>query len=88
MNIQLVCWHCGKSTSAEVSQPPQFAFQLAGWANDVGMLGVLDLANSRSLVFCDDDCLKAETTKRGTLRIRPRGVQHKAAGEPKTKEAV
>ena len=76
--IRLVCWYCGKATAAEVPKLPQFAFQVAGWANDVGMLGILDPVNSRSLVFCNDACLAAETTKRGTIRLRPRGVKSPA----------
>ena len=73
-HIRLVCWSCSNGKDGVVSGPPQFAFQVAGWANDLGMLGVLDLVNSRSLVFCNEKCFKDQMTRRGTLRQRPRPV--------------
>lgn len=75
MRAMLKCWHCGKERCIEVSGPPQFAFEVAGWANDVGMHGVLDMKHGRSLVFCNQACAKAETTKDGSFRARPKGVQ-------------
>lgn len=68
-----VCWHCGAKKQAEIPHPPQFAFELAGWANDVGMYGALDLANGRSLVFCNEEHAKNEMTKTGRFRKRPKG---------------
>ena len=73
MNATLVCWHCGKAKGVEVAQPPQFAFEVAGWANDVGMHGVIDMRHGRALVFCNESCAKAEMTKSGDFRLRARG---------------
>jgi len=38
------------------------------------MLGVVDSAHSRTVVFCNEDCLKSELTKKGTIRVKPIGV--------------
>lgn len=75
MQAALTCWHCGKTTCIEVQGPPQFAFEVAGWANDVGMLGVLDMKHRRSLVFCNRACADAETTRSGDFRVRAKGVR-------------
>lgn len=83
MKAILKCWHCGKEKCIEVTGPPQFAFEVAGWANDVGMLGVMDMKHGRSLVFCDHACSNAEKTKDGSFRARPKGVQS-AAQQPVT----
>lgn len=79
MQVSLTCWHCGKTQPIEVAAPPQFAFEVAGWANDVGMLGVLDMKRGRALVFCNDSCASAEKTSDGSFRARPKGVQPQAA---------
>jgi hypothetical protein len=71
----LICWHCRKERDVVLPHAPQFAFELAKWADDVGMLGVIDLAYGRALIFCDETCAKAERTKRGGYRFRPRGVR-------------
>lgn len=60
---------------AEVPHAPQFAFEIAGWANDVGMLGVIDRANRRALVFCGRAHADAELTKDGRFRVRKKGLQ-------------
>ena len=67
----LRCWACGQTVEIETAGPPQFAFELAGWAKDVGWIGVLDMEHSRSLVFCSQGCVDAAKTKRGTFRLRP-----------------
>lgn len=73
MRIELVCWHCGSSKVAEVPHEPRFAFEVAGWANDIGMHGVMDTAHRRALVFCSRAHAEAEQTKVGGFRVRPRG---------------
>lgn len=73
ITIHLVCWHCGQSRAAEVPHEPQFAFQVAGWANDVGMKGYLDMYRGRALVFCSEEHAAAERTKAGFFRARPKG---------------
>ena len=70
MRVELVCWHCGAAVAAEVSRPPQFAFEVAGWANDVGMLGVLDNEHRRALVFCNEAHANAQRRKDGQFRLR------------------
>lgn len=71
MRIQLVCWACGRSKAAEVAQAPQFAFEVVGWANDIGMVGVFDLANRRALVFCSSAHAESQRTRSGRFRQRP-----------------
>lgn len=75
MEITLKCFHCGTEKIVEVSEPPVFAVQLTYIANESGMLGVIDNYFGRSLVFCNEECLKAETTKSGHVRMRPIGVK-------------
>lgn len=73
MQVSLRCWHCGETVAVEVPEPPQFAFQVAGWANDIGWKGYLDMRYSRALVFCSEAHAEAERTKAGQFRVRPRG---------------
>lgn len=72
--ISLCCFHCGAAKEAEVAGSPRFAFEVAGWANDIGMLGVLDMKRHRALVFCNADCAKAEQLRDGSFRLRARGI--------------
>lgn len=72
IRVNLVCWHCGSATLVEVSHQPQFAFEIAGWANDVGMLGVMDIDHGRCLVFCNQEHADAQKTKSGGYRVHPR----------------
>ncbi len=67
----LRCWACGKTVDIDTEGPPRFAFELAGWAQDIGWIGVMDYARNRSLVFCSQPCLDLCKTKRGTIRLRP-----------------
>lgn len=76
-----VCWHCRIEKQVEIPRPPQFAFELAGWANDVGMYGAIDGYNGRSLIFCNEEHANNEKTKAGRFRIRP-------IGPAKVKEAA
>jgi hypothetical protein len=71
MRASLVCWHCGEAKEVEIPHEPQFAFQVAGWANDVGMKGYFDLARGRVLLFCNEEHANAERTKSGAFRVRP-----------------
>ena len=72
--INLVCWHCGAGREAIVPGPPQFAFELVGWATDAGMVSYFDRHYGRALIFCNPDHARAELTKRGTFRLRPKGA--------------
>lgn len=78
MLIALRCWHCGKTTVIDVQEPPQFAFQIAGWADDIGWRGHIDMHHGRSLVFCSNEHADAERTKAGHFRRRP--MRHNAGG--------
>jgi hypothetical protein len=68
-----VCWHCRAKKKVEIPHPPQFAFELAKWANDAGMYGVMDMRYSRSLIFCNEEHANNEKTKAGHFRMRPKG---------------
>jgi hypothetical protein len=76
--IDLVCWHCRNSKPLEVSQPPHSAFELVIHAHVAGMLGFIDDARGRVLVFCNQTCADAEKTKSGQFRLRPKGVPKEA----------
>ena len=81
MLISLSCWTCRKSIDVEVPGPPQFAFEVAGWANDVGWIGTIDLRRYRSLVFCSSDCQCAAKTKAGHYRARRLALPLPEVGE-------
>jgi hypothetical protein len=69
---QLVCWHCGASREVLTQGPPQFAFEVAGWAEDAGMKGFFDMERGRVLVFCNGDHARQQMTKDGRFRLRPK----------------
>lgn len=79
MDATLVCWSCKAERHIEVAGPPMFAFDVAGWAQDVGWKGVMDLKHGRSVVFCGDECLAYQTTKNGTLRARAKPMPNAQA---------
>jgi len=66
----LKCFTCGKLAHIETECPPQFAFEVANWAKDIGWVGVIDMYHSRSLVFCSESCCEKAKTKKGTFRLR------------------
>lgn len=70
MLASLSCWTCHSSINVEVPGPPQFAFEVAGWAKDVGWIGSIDMRYNRSLVFCSADCQCKALTKAGHFRAR------------------
>lgn len=70
--VQLVCWHCGAAREVLTQGPPQFAFEVAGWANDAGMNGFFDRERGRVLVFCNGDHARQQMTKDGRFRLRPK----------------
>lgn len=77
--VTVVCWHCRASASGEFSRGPQFGFELADAAQKLGMTAYHDGRHGRVLVFCNADHARAEMTKAGTFRLRPKGI--KAPGE-------
>ena len=60
MNIQLNCHNpkCDKALNVAVNRPPQFGFELAGLANDVGWIGIIDMGKHTTEVYCSEACLK------------------------------
>lgn len=72
--ITLVCWSCGKSKTILAPELPMFAFEVVNYANQAGMLGVIDHQHSRSLVFCNEKCLKDQLTKKGQIRLSPKKI--------------
>ena len=74
MKAELICWHCGAATQTEIPHPPQFAFEMVGWAKEVGMTGYFDMRYGRALLFCNPDHARAEMTKKGTFRFRAKGT--------------
>ena len=82
MLASLSCWTCHKSIAIEVPEPPQFAFEVAGWAKDLGWIGFIDLRRGRSLVFCSTDCECNARTRAGHFRAR------RPAAPPPVEEGV
>jgi len=69
MSCVLKCCTCGRL--AQIDQgPPRLAFELAGWANDIGWVGVIDDRYHRALVFCSPYCKQAQVTKGGRFAKR------------------
>ena len=60
MEIKLCCCNpkCDKALLVEVNRPPQFGFELAGLANDVGWIGIIDMGKHITAVYCCEACLK------------------------------
>lgn len=72
---RITCWHCGTSKTVETSAPPQFGFELAGWALQVGMVGYNDPGHRRVLIFCNAAHADLQRTKSGEFRLRPLRVE-------------
>lgn len=51
-----------------------FGFELYNIANNAGMLGCIDFNRGRTLIFCNNQCMDAHKTKKGTIRVRTRYV--------------
>lgn len=68
-----VCWHCGAKKQVLLPANPQFAFEIARWANEAGMFGTMDLYHSRALIFCSEEHANNEKTRVGHYRLRPKG---------------
>jgi hypothetical protein len=70
--MTLKCFACGTVLRIDVDNLPQFGFQLADVAKQVGWKYGLDLYRHRVLIFCSNVCREATITKQGTYRIRPK----------------
>jgi hypothetical protein len=77
--ITIVCWSCGKKVHGGVEHLPHFAFEVAGYASDLGFLGVLDMEHHRALCFCSEKCSKDQKLKNGSYRIRAKKVSKEVA---------
>lgn len=80
--VRLTCWNCGTHRDILTHGPAQFAFELAGWADDAGMKGCADMARGRVLVFCNGECARQQMTKDGRFRLRPRRPAQPEAANP------
>lgn len=69
--ITLKCFHCGKEKDVLIDGQITFGFELYNIANKAGMLGCIDLNRGRTLIFCNDQCMNAHKTKKGSIRVRP-----------------
>lgn len=69
--VTLKCFHCGKTKKVVIDGEIHFSYELYDIANKAGMLGCIDWARKRALVFCDEKCKNAHLTKSGTIKIRP-----------------
>lgn len=76
-SVRLVCWHCGEGRYVLTHGPAQFAYEVAGWADDAGMKGFFDMEHGRVLVFCSDDHARQQMTKNGSFRLRPKTIRSK-----------
>jgi hypothetical protein len=76
--ITLVCAACGKRKEVDCT-PPQLGIDFAEICKSTGFLPVMDFAQSRVVVFCSDECKKANLKKNGTLRRYIRKPQGKVS---------
>jgi len=73
MAFVLKCWSCGRTHIVEGANPTM-GCDLALAAGAAGMKSVIDMRYGRVLVFCNETCIKAQTTKEGFIRRRPKTV--------------
>lgn len=73
MQTELICWHCGAKKIME-AEPFQFGYELIPLAKQVNMIACYDICRGRILIFCNEECAKAELTKNGWFRLRAKGV--------------
>ena len=72
LDVSLVCFSCGTEEEISITRPIQFSFELVDLAEKINWIGVFDLYNHRSAIFCSKECMKKQTTKKGTIRLRPK----------------
>ena len=65
--ITLVCAACGKRKEIDCA-PPQLGIDFAEICKSAGFVPVMDFVQGRVVVFCGDECKKANLKKNGTLR--------------------
>ena len=70
MVITLRCCTCGNAVQVELNRKPEFGFELYCVALKAGWKPAIDLNFGRTLVFCSDECYKAQLTKGGYIRKR------------------
>lgn len=69
--VVLKCFHCGKEKEVQTNENIDFGYKLADVAEVEGMIAYIDLYRGRVLVFCNDNCVEAHKTKKGTIGVRP-----------------
>ena len=75
MEIEFVCWSCGKSYTAQVVSPPRYGVEVHADAKANGLYPCFDLRKGRVLIFCNKSCADKQMTKSGGFRKRPRKVK-------------
>lgn len=62
------CCTCGDAIQVDVKREPAFGFELYDIAKQAGWKPSVDLNFGRTLIFCSEECYKAQLTKRGYIR--------------------
>ena len=70
IQITLKCCTCGATKDVVITQSPSFGFEFYKIIQDSGWYPVLDMRYGRSLCFCDEECMKKQLTKSGSIRKR------------------
>lgn len=70
VQITLECCTCGKAIDVDISKPPVFGFELYDIAKNANWFPILDMNYGRTLIFCCEECMKKQLTKKGTIRKR------------------
>lgn len=68
MVIALKCCTCGRTKLVNVPYAPTLGVELCQMAKDVGWQYVIDMYYRRTLVFCSQECIDVQKTKKGTIR--------------------
>lgn len=68
MVIALKCCTCGRAKLVNVPYAPTLGVELCQMANAVGWKYVIDTDYNRTLVFCSQECIDVQKTRKGTIR--------------------
>lgn len=68
--ITLKCFHCGAEKDVVIGGSVNSGPRLANIVNKAGMINCIDLYRGRLLIFCNEECQKKHTTKKGTIKMR------------------
>lgn len=68
--ITLKCFHCGTVKNVAIDGNVNLGSRLVNIANKARMINCIDLYRGRILVFCNEECQKKHTTRKGTIKAR------------------